>query len=60
MSTDLYLIPHVERIAAARWAARHLVLGRLVSNSPTSWIHREGRGGSIVSELKPQRSRRPR
>jgi hypothetical protein len=59
-NTAIRMIPDAELIDAARWAARHLILGRLVANSPTSWVHREGKGAGIVSELKPQPSRRRR
>lgn len=53
----LYLIPDVDRIAAARWAARELVLGRFC-NGPIEWTHRVDAKGAIVSEVRRTRRRR--
>ncbi len=51
-----------ERIDAARWAARELVLGKLVGLSGPGWVHRMTAGGAIRSELParaPARRARP-
>lgn len=63
MSADtLYLIPDVDRIGAARWAARELLLGRIAGAGPRGWTTRiDGKGG-IVSKAAhaPLERRRPR
>ena len=48
------LVSKFELVAAARWAARHLLLGRFVAGG-SRWIHRVDARGAIVSQLRPGR-----
>lgn len=56
MTTDVYLTSTADRIAAARWAARELLLGRFVAGG-SRWIHRVDAKGAIVSQLAKTRRR---
>lgn len=56
------IIAGVDRIAAARWAARELLLGRIAGAGPRGWKTRIDAKGGIVSKSPhaPRELRRSR
>ncbi len=55
----VWILPDSERIAAARWAARELLLGHIAGRGPAGWTTRiDAKGGITSKSPHAPRSRR--